>query len=875
MKSRKRLCLFLLAAAMLFAAIPTGVLADGGASPAATASSDREGWIAVSTPEEFLAMESGGAYYLTQDIDFGGRTVPYLVEVFTGMLDGCGYALKNFTLTGEDASAERMGVFAKICESGYTSVINLVIGTPEAPVQMVNCYAAGTTCYDGFLAGQMMTDSNIGVFDNITVYGEYINQSDKKYFAGGIFGYAKKFVMTDCTVYGSLTDAVESSAEKNLGGLIGLVNSQMNRQNVMTGCVNHADISAVGSGSVRAGGLVAFSGSPLKMEDCLNTGSVSGTQYAGGLVGLRYASDLYIKNSGSTGTAAGANSGRLLGGTEKAGDRYLYIVGCGEDDTEVTEVSTLADLQGMTAAGGVWRLTNDLDLQGQSFENFVFSGADGFRGVFDGNGYAVYNFTVNGGSSSDAGFFNFLSKDKDTLITNLSLGKSNAPVTLTTAATGSTAKNIGVLAGYCNNNSTYSTLIDNVQIWAEVTHTGGKANIGGFLGTSRRCAILESSFAGSIGGNLSNLGSNWLNVGGFVADVEADQTLFYRCVNYADVSISTTAGSDVRTAGFVAYATKNNEFVDCANFGSIRTSGGNAPVAAGFQGNNNGTSKVLVYGCTNFGDIQSDRYASGFFSWAKNPAVMMDAVNLGNVSGEAGADAFYNDNTEDGYTVSKLFCTDAENDLNFAMLPGASVRLNTPAGLRFAAQMNTEGLYYERLLRYTGVSYGVLIAPTVYVTNAGTFTREALDAYASGTLGYTGEQRAYVEVESTGAWFGGAAGSVAGSLVNIRAEHYGSSFSGVGYIDLTVGGETVRTVYAADAQARCVKDVAAAALDDVLYADADGTLYHADGSVYSGADENYVHVVESGLTLEGVAGEVSKVSPYTDAQRETLKLFTE
>ena len=113
MKSRKRLCLFLLAAAMLFAAIPTGVLADGGASPAATASSDREGWIAVSTPEEFLAMESGGAYYLTQDIDFGGRTVPYLVEVFTGMLDGCGYALKNFTLTGEDASAERMGVFAK------------------------------------------------------------------------------------------------------------------------------------------------------------------------------------------------------------------------------------------------------------------------------------------------------------------------------------------------------------------------------------------------------------------------------------------------------------------------------------------------------------------------------------------------------------------------------------------------------------------------------------------------------------------------------------------------------------------------------------------------------------------------------------------
>ena len=256
----------------------------------------------------------------------------------------------------------------------------------------------------------------------------------------------------------------------------------------------------------------------------------------------------------------------------------------------------------------------------------------------------------------------------------------------------------------------------------------------------------------------------------------------------------------------------------------------------------------------------------------------MDAVNLGNVSGEDGADAFYNDAaSDDTRTVTGFSCTDAENDLQFAMLTGASVRLNTPAGLRFAAQMNTQGLYYERMQRHTAFSYGMLISPTAFVTAAGGFTRAALDAYAEGTLGYTGEQRAYVSVPTgSGSWFGGTPGSVAGSLVNIREEHYGSSFSGVGYIDLTVDGRTVRTVYAADAQARCVKDVAAAALDDVLYADADGTLYNADGSVYSGADaQAYAYTVESGLTLEGVAGEVSSLSPYTADQRGILQDFAD
>ena len=60
--------------------------------------SDREGDIAITTPEEFLKLNDfedtsySGTYYLTGDLDFSGIeiTTPYLVDEFYGVLDGRG-----------------------------------------------------------------------------------------------------------------------------------------------------------------------------------------------------------------------------------------------------------------------------------------------------------------------------------------------------------------------------------------------------------------------------------------------------------------------------------------------------------------------------------------------------------------------------------------------------------------------------------------------------------------------------------------------------------------------------------------------------------------------------------------------------------------
>ena len=344
-------------------------------------------------------------------------------------------------------------------------------------------------------------------------------------------------------------------------------------------------------------------------------------------------------------------------------------------------------------------------------------------------------------------------------------------------------------------------------------------------------------------------------------------------MNYSDITVATTAGTDVRVAGFVGYATKNNDFIRCANFGNLSVSGGSTPAAAGLQVHLNGTSSVLASDCTNFGNISSSKYASGFFAWAKNPAVMVNDVNFGTITGTGAGDAFYNDNTTDSYTVTKLACTTAASDLNFTMQTGASVRLETPAGLRFRATVNTDGLYWERMSMYTEVGYGMLISPAVFVAGAGAFTREALDAYAK-TLGYTGDQSTYVAIDNTDKWFTGTEGCIAGTLANIQTNHYNAKFSGLAYLDLTVNGQTVRTLYAGAEQSRSVKEVATSALNDLLYKAADGKLYRADGSEYTEADAaDYTNVVESGKTLTGIDGTLDLVSPYTEAERTVLSEF--
>ena len=72
----------------------------------------------ISTVAEFEAMEQFGNYYLTGDIDFGGKeyTTAYIVSKFDGILDGKGHSIYNFSFKSTENADS--GIF-QFLETGY------------------------------------------------------------------------------------------------------------------------------------------------------------------------------------------------------------------------------------------------------------------------------------------------------------------------------------------------------------------------------------------------------------------------------------------------------------------------------------------------------------------------------------------------------------------------------------------------------------------------------------------------------------------------------------------------------------------------------------------------------------------------------------
>ena len=141
---------------------------------------------------------------------------------------------------------------------------------------------------------------------------------------------------------------------------------------------------------------------------------------------------------------------------------------------------------------------------------------------------------------------------------------------------------------------------------------------------------------------------------------------------------------------------------------------------------------------------------------------------------------------------------------------GASIRLDSPSGLRFASKVNVEKLAYLEKI-FGKATVGTLIAPADYVEAAGEFTKEALDALNKTV--------AYVDVAFEGAYFKGDGGFdvgndsyVVGSIVNIREQNIAREFAGATYVSFTVG-DVSYTIYAAT-QVRSVRYVADCALAD-------------------------------------------------------------
>jgi hypothetical protein len=292
-------------------------------------------------------------FKLVNGIDLAGISFSMIASrwtPFSGVFDGNGHTISNFTYTSSDASF--IGLFRYVAGGQIRDLglVNPNIHVDEGNFQggLVGYLDKGsiTNCYveDGRVSGNNYAAGLVGNSTGVIV-GCYTTGSISGYgdSVGGLVG-GNNFIVKDCyancTVHGAGDD---------VGGLVG--------KNSGTIATSYSHSSVEGRNAV--GGLVGRC-SPGEIINCYAQGDVIGEWYVGGLVGsngIRKGKDFgAIRYCYSTTTIlGGAQNGGFLGcnwGDDildcfwdvETGERSLSYGGIGKSTTEMQSSATFLDV---------------------------------------------------------------------------------------------------------------------------------------------------------------------------------------------------------------------------------------------------------------------------------------------------------------------------------------------------------------------------------------------------------------------------------------------------------------------------------------------------------------------------------------------------
>jgi len=511
-------------------------------------------------------------FKLTNDIDLAGIDF-YIIGSeafpFTGVFDGNGHIISNFSYTSTIYRTKDIGLFgyvdgpnAEIRDlgliapniSGRYDVGSLVGQLSNGTVS--GCYAeGGSVSGRNYVSG--LVGENYGTITNCYAQGGSVMGTG--FVVGGLVG-SNLGTITDCYATGSVF------GNRNVGGLAGAL-----YYGTITNCYSAGSVM----GDDNVGGLV---GENLDgtIADCYSTSSVVGIEHVGGLVGSggrAHNSFWDVQTSGQSTSAGG--KGRTTAqmqiastflGWNGRGNEGVWTIDEGNDyprlwwenkPGEVIEIQQLSNL--LTGAGtqddpyliytseelnviGLFpfewdkqfRLISDIDLSNYVGTEFNIIGIPNpFTGVFDGNGKKITNLNhTNGLFVSVSG-----------AIRDLGLIDSNID-----AGTGSSV----------------GSLVDNLQggtitnCYAEGGSVLGNRNVGGLVGALNRGATITNCYAsGDVSGDDS--------VGGLVGWNSGTIT---NCYSSGDVSASGDyAYSGV--GGLVGENSYDSTITNCYASGSV------------------------------------------------------------------------------------------------------------------------------------------------------------------------------------------------------------------------------------------------------------------------------------------------------------------
>ncbi len=205
--------------------------------------------IPISNMEEFLAIKNNlaGTYHLTNDISFSGETLTNL-GTFTGILDGNGYAVKNFTMSNTTATTfaiftTNSGIIKNITFESFTYTVSVNFAVTDTK------YALFVAMNEGLIDNCHIREAMFKIASNNS-YGARDGSFNIAHQFGA-FAANNKGLIFNCSNEGNIEFSSELkntgyydaspanlATEVNVGGVVGVNNG------TIKGCSNKNTVTA-------------------------------------------------------------------------------------------------------------------------------------------------------------------------------------------------------------------------------------------------------------------------------------------------------------------------------------------------------------------------------------------------------------------------------------------------------------------------------------------------------------------------------------------------------------------------------------------------------------------------------------------------------
>ena len=352
------------------------------------------------------------------------------------------------------------------------------------------------------------------------------------------------------------------------------------------------------------------------------------------------------------------------------------------------EISTAAQLKAINNnLSACYKLTANINLNGEDFTPLGNAESGTFSGVFDGNGFTISNLNVFSGKF--AGLFGC----NEGTIKNVKLsgiyvygtryigGVVGQNTTLGSVFNCSVSSGdieaddgineiyaggiIGYNEGFAEgtfsnnanlkinnesssvvaggiigkNNSVYSVNITDSTNTGNISASGSKKiYCGGFVGINTSAVEITNST--NTGNVSSSYTTSYSYSGGFVGYNDNGAITITNSTNTGNVSYS-YSNSDSYFGGFVGYNSGDLTITDCTNSGNVLSSYDYYSYSGGFVGYNSGD--LTITDCTNSGNVSSS-YSGGFVGENDGTLTITDCTNTGNVSAHGLSGGFVGNN---------------------------------------------------------------------------------------------------------------------------------------------------------------------------------------------------------------------------------------